>query len=705
MLAPCQEAYAISPWCFSLPCDQAKSACLLRDKCCDLAKHCVPTPSPTTTTVAAPTPPPTTSTTTATATTTSGPPVAATTTAAVPRFQNDASWVAGSFGDCVLIGASTGNGSRPLGEAFQRRTVQCQSAVDSSFIESSRCAGLPKPRLWSRCDCGLVLCKASSGEDHGVEERHAEGLPSSGSRDRRYSLLGCLPDLPEDYRSLPGNGIHDYTCLDWQQPEPCRNGLPFYRLSGEIYPDQDMCFDFCLSKGLDIFGLVRAGCLCGASAINRQAWHWLQPRAGFGFPWELLEDENFPDDSCGIRTYRYTGHFEDGGAVPFDLLHLSLEDEAYLDEMAIGHKFDPIAEEHEPDHLEKLPLGSLSTHGADSLTLLSSGKNSCVDCPCTGDTAADGYGCWVDPYGNGCGCYMINGHSTQENCDSFGGTYCPVWVLSTTSTTPWPSWQRPAEDSQAGTRWPNRVPGPGDLQADVWQEYVEIPYRFDSMIDDTRKVNLQKAVAMWRDTTCIKFVEVDLSYNAAESVLITIWNENSCSANLGYGGTPGVNLGWCKDAAHVGSMAHELAHILGVNHEQKRPDAASNYFGKGPHLIMYWQNVPTDWVSQYTADSKTYTGSDDVYANYDFESIMHYGGGNRFDTIPASMEQVVGGRSELSAGDINHIRDVYECMPKTSTTTTIPSELIPWARCNMINDKHPIPWWYLQRLPCLGLET
>lgn len=66
---------------------------------------------------------------------------------------------------------------------------------------------------------------------------------------------------------------------------------------------------------------------------------------------------------------------------------------------------------------------------------------------------------------------------------------------------------------------------------------------------------------------------------------------------------------------------------LGVNHEQKRADGSHEYYGKGPHLQMFWENTES-WKSQYTPATNSYIGSaydggEDPqvgYAPYDFVS-------------------------------------------------------------------------------------
>ncbi|CAE7030917.1 Mep1a [Symbiodinium natans] len=135
---------------------------------------------------------------------------------------------------------------------------------------------------------------------------------------------------------------------------------------------------------------------------------------------------------------------------------------------------------------------------------------------------------------------------------------------------------------------------------------------------------------------------------------------------------------------------HEIGHCLGMHHTQKRADGSQEYFGHGPHLKMYWENVASTWVGQYTPDNRPYTGSGyegegDVhvgYAPYDFESIMHYprqGGAAApyYDTVPSSYNSVVGQRWHLSAGDILQIQDMYNCKRHRFQVQELPTSEAP----------------------------
>ena len=88
-------------------------------------------------------------------------------------------------------------------------------------------------------------------------------------------------------------------------------------------------------------------------------------------------------------------------------------------------------------------------------------------------------------------------------------------------------------------------------------------------------------------------------------------------------------------------MVHEIGHGLGINHEQKRADAAQEYYGKGPHLQMFWENTG-QWTSQYTPDIDSYIGSADDggadpqvgYAAYDFAARGETDMGSGIDWLP-----------------------------------------------------------------------
>lgn len=205
-----------------------------------------------------------------------------------------------------------------------------------------------------------------------------------------------------------------------------------------------------------------------------------------------------------------------------------------------------------------------------------------------------------------------------------------------------------------------------------------IPYYFDPALDATRKATFRKAAEAWGAVTCIHFVEA-ASEPPAPSVLVDALEPEACYVtHIGYPGDHTyavVNLGWCDSDRYVGNIIHELGHVLGMNHEQKRPDAIHKYHGHGPHLVVHWEKVDAKWLDQYRPDPDSYMGSihdgegdpHSGYAPYDFGSIMHYPTGNHFDTIPHEKASLTGNRQSLSDGDILQILDQYQCKEQDSS--------------------------------------
>jgi len=226
---------------------------------------------------------------------------------------------------------------------------------------------------------------------------------------------------------------------------------------------------------------------------------------------------------------------------------------------------------------------------------------------------------------------------------------------------------------------------------------VRIPYSFvtsgDEAMDAGRIEAFNAAVNAIKSATCIEFYPSPtfLEYEGTGDG-INVGARGQCSANLGYQSNRvgAVNLGWCKSMENLGSVIHELFHVVGVNHEQKRPDAEAAWTPPGgsthgPYLTMHWENFQGDdaetWKNQFLPDVHSYTGSqndgsDDPhigYSNYDFDSIMHYGrtssgwSGNAYTTIPAGMP--TGQRSRIATSDAQQVMDMYQCIDKDAGTT------------------------------------
>jgi len=368
------------------------------------------------------------------------------------------------------------------------------------------------------------------------------------------------------------------------------------------------------------------------------------------------------DPRCKVAVWRYTGRFEDRG-VPFRLTQMSTTDVAYMDEIA--ESIDHIDLEDDPSmfaapHLDISDLNLADIHFNTSGVSLLSTQGLCYDSESTGATGGDGKELTCPQLRNFCSRY------------DWVQRICPVSCGKCSREGAWLS-------CYPGSCGPG---SPWKKEGDI----VVVDYYFSGIAEsDTRRNAFRQAAKMWEDKTCINFVEGQQKPANRGCIKVTVTNEGSCSANVGYPGDGGegtINLGWCKDSRHIGSIAHEIGHAIGMYHEQNRPDGPKAYRTpagtKGPYLNVFWGNIASNWVSQYTPRDNSYIGSVTAgYAEYDYSAIMHYGAGNAFETVNPLFRNVPGQRSELSKGDIEQFEDMYQCRsggdgssPTPTPTTT-----------------------------------
>mmetsp|Transcript_15414 Transcript_15414/g.42063 ORF Transcript_15414/g.42063 Transcript_15414/m.42063 type:complete len:812 (-) Transcript_15414:138-2573(-) len=500
----------------------------------------------------------------------------------------DAAWTATSFGDCM---SDCG---------YKRfREVVCRSLADGKPAHGA-CTG-PRPANHADCTCGdIEPCRTLPAGKQCPKPEKGGGKDNGG-----YVPVGCFdadPNMKDDPVTF-----HDKTCMTWTSDKPCMSGLPFYALAGKNM-NADACYKFCVSKGMDIFGLQNgAVCRCGASKLNKEVWHEEAPRSNLVFDASALTAAQEGPAGCPLKVFRYKGHFADDG-VPLELQDIKEDDLEYGDSVLKGKEVGEGTEEDgTPETLE---------FGDDKPQedLLEAESSPGFARPC-----------WPGNCGPGRG--------------------------------PW-------RDRSVG------APSGLDPLLDSWQEYVLIKYAFESNVNPERKTAFREAVKEWRTKTCVNLLEQAQMPSSGPHIKVGIYSTGSCYlSGMGYG-TSKINLGWCNSMRSLGSMIHEIGHAIGMNHEQKRPDAQVTYHGQGPYVVVHWENIAPSWMSHYLPDSQSYTGSGDDgegdpyigYADYDFESIMQYGaGGGTIDTIPPASKTLIGQRYHLSSGDVTQAWDTYQC--------------------------------------------
>eukprot|EP00438_Fugacium_kawagutii_P035228 Skav227187 [mRNA] locus=scaffold2048:68037:102381:+ [translate_table: standard] len=163
-----------------------------------------------------------------------------------------------------------------------------------------------------------------------------------------------------------------------------------------------------------------------------------------------------------------------------------------------------------------------------------------------------------------------------------------------------------------------------------------IPFCFDEDVGEEIKEGVQRGTQEWiKAVRCLAFNETARNHSTPSGCsvdpAVLIRSKDGDGWYYSYLADPGEGPGMqqgphelqLEHPATIGTIIHELGHVLGMTHEHQRP-MRDNY------VQVHWKNVEADGLeAQFVIETWA-----DTQTDYDILSIMHYGkGSNDLESI------------------------------------------------------------------------
>jgi Astacin (Peptidase family M12A) len=194
---------------------------------------------------------------------------------------------------------------------------------------------------------------------------------------------------------------------------------------------------------------------------------------------------------------------------------------------------------------------------------------------------------------------------------------------------------------------------------------VTIKLQLNQLSDAYNMDTIERALIEYHSKTCIRFVPrraSDRDYISIES------GSSGCWSSVGrIGGKQVVNLQTPGCVSKIGTVIHELLHVLGFLHEQNREE-------RDGFVIIKKNNIKSGYEINFAkAKAGETTG---FCVNYDYGSVMHYSptafSKNGQPTIEAKSKSSgkMGQRDGFSKKDIEKVNKMYKCQQTSTIAST-----------------------------------
>ncbi|XP_063706347.1 hatching enzyme 1.2-like [Culicoides brevitarsis] len=183
-----------------------------------------------------------------------------------------------------------------------------------------------------------------------------------------------------------------------------------------------------------------------------------------------------------------------------------------------------------------------------------------------------------------------------------------------------------------------------------------VPYIIEGGFPSAQRSVIESAIAEYHAKTCIRFVP-----RTSQSDYVIFKGDNSgCWSSVGRtGGAQTINLQKSGCLSKKGTAMHEIAHALGIFHEQNRAD-------RDNHVKIRFENIQNGLEANFEKASPGLTNNYGV--PYDYGSVMHYSASafskNGQPTIVALSSSAfsasrMGQREGFSQNDIKRLNNMY----------------------------------------------